>query len=154
MKKLILFIILSVPFFCLAQRNLSAYANLYIVVADTSSNFEILKTKAYALSKVLDVPYYDNKEYNTENELTYKKEFIDENRHDDTEYLPRRLPTSEVSIEQASYYFNETKCKSSLLIIAGIFEKKDAAKAVVKKIAIHFKNVFIIKRELYLGCSH
>lgn len=137
-----------------SQGLLIDYSEVYIVIADSSSDFVDLDSKAFAVSKVLEVDYYDNKKFDSEKGLIYSDEVIAENKHDYIEYSHRRFATNDASVERVYPYFTDLKQSKSMLVIAGMFYKQDEADKALFEIIRFFPNAFIHKKEMYLGCEH
>ena len=140
--------------FSFGQNLLVAYSDIYIVVADSGSNFTELDDKAYAASKVLEVAYYSNKRYDAKKGLIYSDEFITENKHDFVEYSHRRFATNDVSIERIEPYFDSIPKSKSMLVIAVMFTKKQDADKTLFELSKFFPRAFIYKKEMYLGCDY
>ena len=128
------------------------YANYYIVVADSSSDFNALNKDAELLSKLLKVEYIRNKKLDSKDGLVYSDDVQD----DIYIYYHRRYQGTEVSIERVAPYFNSISGDNvfSMLVLVGIYEKEEEAKKLLNIISPKFSKAFIQKTELYMGCIH
>ncbi len=132
---------------------LEAYADYFVVVVDTGSNYQNLHHKMLDLSKKYKLNidtlgrFYD-----------HEKDLIMLPKDDEDEiyagdYFPRRAVDETVSIEYLAVYQPKSKVKT-MALIAGIYEDEMSATSRFSKIKEDFPNAFKIKSHLYVGCMH
>jgi uncharacterized protein YcfL len=134
------------------SEQLDAYADYYVVVADTSLNYYSLRDKMFELNKSSDIPI-DTMErgYNKAKDLIALSD-KDEDEIYAGEYYPRRSPSKTLSLEYLDTYQFDTSPKT-IALVAGIYENKnsaDSALQVINKV----KTAFVFKGRVYVGCMH
>ncbi len=150
-------------FSCIAFISLASYrqskdeamANLYVVFAGASTNFNHLDSIAKNISAKTGIKYetdlvYDNK----------RGMILPDTSSDDIyagSYYPRRYAEERISIEMAGYYKSgdlRDADSTMMTIVTGIFgEKKDAAVNLAKVKAV-VPNAYMKRVKLYQGCMH
>lgn len=128
-----------------------AYADYYVVVADTGLNYYSLRDKMFELNHatglVIDTmdQYYDK-----------QKDLIKlpDNYEDDIlagQYVMRRYPSKTLSLEYLDSYKIDSE-KKMIALVTGIYENKSSADSALK--ALQPISAFSIKSKIYIGCIH
>jgi hypothetical protein len=129
-----------------------AYADYYIVVADTGLNYYSLKEKMMTLKQASGLPIdtlgrYYNK---AKNLIALPDNDADEIYAGD--YFPRRYPSANLSLEYMDFY-RPGSGKKTIGLIAGIYENKTSADSLLRLISSQ-KDAFDFKAKVYVGCMH
>lgn len=129
------------------------YAIMYIVVADTGAQYPPLQSAMYTLSQktglIVDTM---NRYYNTQKD----KIVLSENDEDEMyrgEYVPRRFPSTTLSLEYYSIY-NDSSTDKNIALVAGLFEnarEADSLLRILKPVAPHS---FAAMAKVFVGCIH
>jgi len=126
---------------------------LYVVIVDTASNYDELYKRLSEINKKFDLPIdLMDRSFNEKKNLIALSEKSD----DDVfagEYLPRRFPSTSLSLEYLSFYDEEFHPKT-IAIVAGIFAVKEEAEQLLNKLQKEYSNAYILNSEIYLGCIH
>ena len=69
------------------------------------------------------------------------------------EYLPRRFPSSDLSLEYLKFYQSQADNKT-IALVAGIYESEKEADSVLTVLQKVEKKVFRIKAKIYEDCIH
>ena len=97
------------------------YARYYIVIADTSINYEVLQKKMLNLRKQLSIPidtmdrYYDK----DKNLICLPEDSDDELYAGD--YFPRRFPSESLSLEYLNLYQQTPHENKTIALVSGIY---------------------------------
>lgn len=130
-----------------------AYADYYVVIADTGRNYYSLRDKMFELSKNTGIAidtmdrYYDK-----------KKDLIKlpDNYPDDDifagDYFMRRNPSETLSLEYLNAYKDNSDPKM-IALVSGIYQTRAGADSAVKVLQPS-KTAFAIKSKIYVGCLH
>ncbi len=131
------------------------YMNAYIVVSDTSKNYNKLRKKMLKLSEKL------NSEIDTMGRgfnRTKNLICLPENDEDDIyagDYFPRRFPSETLSLEYLIYYINGSKpTEGTIALVAMVTDDKKKAENKLSKVKNYSKGAFIVNTEIYMGCMH
>ncbi|WP_431199139.1 hypothetical protein ACQ86K_27665 [Mucilaginibacter sp. P19] len=129
-----------------------AYANYYILIADTGINYYTLRNRMFALNKLSGIPI-DTMErgYNKAKDLIALSD-KDEDEIYAGEYYPRRFPSKTLSLEYLENYQFDTSPKT-IALVAGIYENKNSADSALQVID-KVKTAFVFKGRVYVGCMH
>lgn len=131
----------------------SDYATYYVIVADTSRDYNFLHAKMFSLNKELNIPIdtmgrYFNKDKN--------RIVLPENDADKMyagEYYPRRYPSENLSLEYLNFY--RTKAgENTFALVAGIYETQKSADSAIAVLKNKEKKTFKIKANIFIGCMH
>jgi len=125
----------------------------FVIVADTSLNYFTLHKKMFELQRNFNFPIdtmgrYFNKDKNLI--------ALPDNSEDEMyagEYLPRRFPSSDLSLEYLKFYQSQANNKTIALVI-GIYESEKEADSVLTVLHKVEKKVFKIKAKIYEDCIH
>ncbi|QEM12551.1 hypothetical protein [Mucilaginibacter rubeus] len=129
-----------------------AYANYYIVVADTGLNYYLLRDKMFELNKSSNIPIDTmDRGYNKAKDLIALSD-KDEDEIYAGEYYPRRYPSKTLSLEYLDTYRYNTGPKT-IALVAGIYENKNSADSAFQVID-KLKTAFVFKGRVYVGCMH
>lgn len=128
-------------------------ATYYIVVVDTSEEYFFLQNKMYNIHEQIKIPIDTMGRYfNAAKNLIILPE-SDEDEIYAGEYFPQRFPTNCLSLEYLNSYDLKAREKS-IALVAGIFEKEQAANSLLYKVKNRYPNSFKIKSTMYTGCVH
>lgn len=128
-------------------------ATLYLVVADTASDYDVLDKKMEAMGKQykMEIDRMD-RVYNRKKNLIA----LPDNHSDKLyagSYVPRRFPSGSLSLEYLKTY-QPGSGEKTIALVAGIFEKESSADSVVASIQTAEKKAFKLKANIDLGCIH
>lgn len=127
------------------------YMNAYVVVADTSANYYLLRNKMINLSNELQIEIDTmGRTYNKEQNLILFPDSEDVNNG----FFPRRYPTNTLSLEHFNFYTNKQVKSDLIALIVSISENKEEAANYLLKTKKLFPNAFIIESSIYMGCMH
>ena len=125
----------------------------YVVVADTGRHYMELREQMFSYQNTL------RQQIDTM-ERTYDKAkdliALPHNHQDEIyagDYLPRRYPSSTLSLEYLNLY-QERASEKSIALVTGIYEHResaDSALTILKKIN---SKAFVVKSDIYMGCIH
>ncbi|MFN4247804.1 MAG: hypothetical protein ACK4EY_08765 [Flavipsychrobacter sp.] len=129
------------------------YANYYLVVADTGTDYYTMDAAMYRLAKQshMDIDTL-NRYYNAKK----KKIVLREDDADEAyagEYISVRFPNTNFSIEYLDSYTIQAR-KGTMCILAGIYETQQAADSVLRIIKPNSPKAFTMKSKIYIGCIH
>ena len=125
----------------------------YVIVVDTSLNFEVLHKKMFDVHQKLTIAIDTmGRYYNPTKDLIALPE-DDEDELYAGDYFPRRFPSETLSLEYLSIYKNNTNEKT-IAVVSGIFEQEKKADSALKKIQKVFPKTFKLKTEMFVGCLH
>lgn len=131
------------------------YMNAYIVISDTSQNYEELRQKMFDLHKHL------NSEIDTMGRGFSKKKnriCLPENEADEIyagQYYPRRYPSETLSLEYLNYYTKEKIGEeSTIALVILITESQEKAENKLVEVKEYAADAFMIKSKIYIGCMH
>jgi hypothetical protein len=131
------------------------YETAFIVVLDTSDQFQKMYDLAIATSKQYHVPFdtIEKTYYPETNIWGVSMNSEDEIYHG--EYFPRRDGSNSdlLSLEYQNWYDNGSREKN-LMLVTNIFSFSLDAEANVAYWRQFFPNAFILQREVYMGCMH
>lgn len=125
----------------------------YVVVTDTGNSYYSLKEKMQAISQNLNIPI------DTMGRFYNKKKNIIQLPDNDSDeiyagdYYPRRYPSNFLSLEYMNLY-KRGSSKSTIALVAGIYEKKSSADSALSVLKSSQKNTFAILSPIYIGCIH
>jgi len=129
-----------------------AFANYYVVVADTGIDYYFLREEMIALKNSAGMTIDTMGRY-----YNLKKQLIALPDDDPDEiyagdYFPRRYPGINLSLEYLHSYKRDAKEKM-IALVAGICENKTSADSVLKTISSQ-NGAFAFKAKVYVGCMH
>lgn len=128
-------------------------AEYWVVVFDTSNNYQILQEKMYKLSRQLntDIDTF-GRFYNPEKDLIMLP-IDDKDEMYAGDYFPRRFPSKTLSIEYLSTYTAKASQKS-MALIAGICETRTEADSLLEVLLEFGPETHVLKSKIYVGCMH
>lgn len=129
------------------------HATYYVIIADTSLDYNFLHTKMFILNKELNISIdtmgrYFNKDKN--------RIVLPENDTDKMyagEYYPRRDPSANLSLEYLSFY-NSQAGEKTIALVAGIYETQKSADSALIVLKNKEKKTFRLKANIFIGCMH
>jgi hypothetical protein len=129
------------------------YANYYLVVADTGTDYYTMDAAMYRLAKLshMDIDTL-NRYYNPKK----KKIVLREDDADEAyagEYISVRFPNANFSIEYLDSYTIQAR-EGTMCILAGIYETQQAADSVLRIVKPNAPKAFTMKSKIYIGCIH
>ncbi len=129
------------------------YATYFVVVADTSSDYFLLRKKMFYINKQTGIPIDTaGRFYNkVKNLIALPDNDADEIYAGD--YLPRRFPSNNLSLEYLGLYQKQAKEKT-IALVTGIYETEKRADSVLVILQKIEKKTFKIKSNMYIGCIH
>ena len=69
------------------------------------------------------------------------------------DYLPRRYPSSTLSLEYLQFY-QEAASEKSIAVVTGIYERKESADSALIILRKINPKTFVVKSDIYMGCIH
>ena len=136
-----------------ADEQADAYADYYIVVADTGLSYDALRGKMFDLNKSLNIPIDTmDRGYNkTKDLIAYPDNYADDDIYAG-DYYPRRQLSDFLSLEYLYVYKPSAKDKT-IALVRGIYGNKASADSALLAMA-QSKTVFAFKAKVYVGCMH
>lgn len=129
------------------------YATYYVVVVDTGYDYYKLQKKMTRLSSALNIPIDTmGRSYNPDK----KRIVLPEDDEDEIyagDYYPRRSPSEFLSLEYLGVYKPKADI-NTIVLVAGIYEKKEEAARMLKKITKESPKAYVLKAKVYIGCMH
>jgi hypothetical protein len=132
---------------------IDAYADFYIVIADTGRNYYPLRDKMLELSHATGIAidtmdrYYDKKKDLIKLPDNYPEDDIFAG-----DYFIRRNPSETLSLEYLDSY-KPNSDKKMIALVSGVYQDKASADSALK-ILQPSETAFAIKSKLYVGCLH
>lgn len=128
-------------------------ATLYLVVADTASDYDVLDKKMEAMGKQykMEVDRMD-RVYNRKKNLIALPDNHSDKLYAGT-YVPRRFPSNSLSLEYLKTY-QPGSGEKTIALVAGIFDREKSADSVLALMQATEKKAFKLKAEIDLGCIH
>ena len=128
-------------------------ATLYLVVADSATDYALLNSKMTALSKEqkMQIDMMD-RVYDQKKNLIALPDNHSDKLYAGT-YVPRRFPSNSLSLEYLKTYQPKAGEKT-IALVTGIFDREAAADSVLALIQKTEKNAFKLKADIDLGCIH
>ncbi|TFF37564.1 hypothetical protein [Mucilaginibacter psychrotolerans] len=127
------------------------YADYYIVVADTGTNYYALRDKMLTLHDTTGIAVDTmGRYYNKKKDLIV----VPEDDEDDIvagDYYPRRDPSKFLSLDYLGTYKPGANPKM-IALVTGIYENKADADNALRLLPGH--KVFAFKGKVYVGCLH
>ncbi|RAJ01492.1 hypothetical protein LX64_03707 [Chitinophaga skermanii] len=127
----------------------------FMVVADTSDNYQQLHTGLFSLHKSFQFTIDTmNRYYNEEKKLIILHE-NDEDQMYAGEPFPRRGYDPSISIEQMNFFEDrEIVSPRKMGLVVGIFENKSEALKVVQRIQSTQPHAHVLPVKMFMGCMH
>lgn len=135
---------------------LDEYADMYLVVVDTGTNYWQLEHTMFTLNSKLGLKIDTmNRHYNKASNMVV----LADDDEDDIwrgEYYPRRGGEDFLSIEYWQYFdLNENKhTDTTFALVAGMFDNTLNADSMAGIIKPYQPTVFVMKSNIYMGCMH
>ena len=154
--KLRIFLILILFYHCAwSQETAEDQLEVFIVIADSSKNYDHLKNKMVELSNSFGIEIDSlGRFYNREKDLIC----LPEDHNDELyagQYIPRRYPTDFLSIEYLDYYRKGLNDEhNTFALVVSIKQDKKSAEEVLNRIKTRCKSAFILSTTMYVGCMH
>lgn len=125
----------------------------FVIIADTCLNYFTLHKKMFELHRNFNIPIDTMGRYfNKVKDLIV----LPDNSEDEMyagEYLPRRFPSSDLSLEYLKFYQSHADNKT-IALVAGIYESEKEADSVLTVLQKGEKKIFKIKAKIYEDCIH
>ncbi|MBC7747943.1 MAG: hypothetical protein H7Z76_05085 [Methylotenera sp.] len=133
--------------------NTDEYATYYVIVTDTSFDYNILKSKMLKLNQLLKIPIDTMGRY-----FNKKKNLIalpdnDKDQMYAGNYYPRRDPSENLSLEYLHFYQKKARDKT-IALVAGIYEREKSGDSALTILARAKIKGFKIKSKIFIGCMH
>lgn len=129
------------------------YATCYLVVADTGTNYAILRKKMTGLQQSLQLEIDTMGRYYNEQ----KHRIVEPDSSDDEmyagEYFPRRYTSESLSLEQMDYYLSSSNVQN-MGLVTGIYATRQGADSALIKVKLIEHHAFVLKTKIYMGCMH
>ncbi|MBD8490747.1 hypothetical protein IFO69_18490 [Echinicola sp. CAU 1574] len=128
-------------------------ATFFVVVADTSLDYSILRKKMFDINKKLNIQIDTiGRFYNKTKNLIALPD-NDENEIYAGNYFPRRFPSDNLSLEYLDFY-QRPAGEKTIALVTGIYETEKSADSALTVIHNIEKKAFKIKADIYVGCMH
>jgi hypothetical protein len=125
----------------------------YVLVADTGTDYSSLRQKMIDLKTKSKIPI------DTMGHTYNKKKNLIALPDDDKDevyagqYIPRRFPSENLSLEYLNFYQKQAGEKT-IALVTGIYETEKSADSVLTSLRKIEPKVFKIKADIYVGCMH
>ena len=129
------------------------YADYFVVVADTNTDYFVLRNKMMALNSQLHIEIDTMGRYFNRDKNLIALPDDDEDDMYAGAYYPRRFPSENLSLEYLNFYQPDAGEKT-IALVTGIFETENSADSALTIIRNNEKKSFIIKSNIYVGCMH
>lgn len=146
--------LLSLPVLWAQENNEDQYMNAYIVVSDTSQYYYKLRNKMLVLSTDLNMKIDTmRRTFNSSKQLIcLAEDDFDEIYAGD--YVPRRYPSTNLSLEYLSMYTNKSQKSRTIALVTCITDDREKAEKALKTLKKYSAEAFIVNTDLYMGCLH
>ncbi len=129
------------------------FANYYVVIADTGSNYYPLQQKMFHLAKTCELKIDTmDRSYNPTKDLIALPEHYDDEIYAG-DYYPRREVSDHLSLEYLNIY-KPSSLKKTIAIVSGIYENKRSADSAFALLKVNEPTAFCMKSKIYIGCMH
>jgi hypothetical protein len=130
-----------------------AYADYYIVVADTGRSYDALRGKMFDLNRSLNIPIDTmDRSYNKAKDLiVYPDNYADDEMYAG-DYYPRREVSDFLSLEYL-YVYKPSAKEKTIALVRGIYGNKASADSALQTMG-QSKTAFAFKGKVYVGCMH
>lgn len=125
----------------------------YVVVADTGLHYLELREQMLGYQNTL------HQQIDTMGRTYHKaKDLIalPDNHEDEIyagDYLPRRYPSSTLSLEYLNFY-QKAASEKSIAVVTGIYEDKESADSALIILRKVNPKAFVVQSDIYMGCIH
>ena len=129
------------------------YATYYVIVVDTSLDYNFLHNKMFTLNKELNISIDTMGRYFNKDKNQIVLPDNDKDKMYAGQYYPRRDPSNTLSLENLSYY--DTKAgENTIALVAGIYETQKSADSALIVLKNKEKKTFKVKANIFIGCMH
>ena len=103
-------------------------------------------------SKILSLNF-DNeyKVYSKKDGIYFSQELPDESYKG--KYSPRRYSEEFISLENSSEY-GKKFTSGYIIVVAGIYDNKETSDKALNKIKLNYKDAYVKKTNMWMGCIH
>ena len=130
----------------------SEFAEFYVVIADTNTNYYNLRENMILLSRQTGIPIDTlGRYYNAEKNLIALPDDSDDEIYAG-DYFPRRADSGFLSLEYLKIY-KPNAGDETIALVEGLYVSKANADSALQAMAKTRKG-FILKSEIYMGCLH
>lgn len=127
-------------------------ATFYIVIADTSGSYNMLREKMLLLHNYSKIPIDTmGRTYIISKDLIALP-YDDQDEMYAGDYYPRRFPSKALSLEYLSLY-QEKAGEKTIALVAGIYERHYSADSAMSTLS-QSEKAFVVKSDMYIGCIH
>lgn len=128
-------------------------ATYFVVIADTSADYNLLHKKMFQLNRHLNIPIDTmGRFYNKIKNLIA----LPDNDEDEIyagDYFPRRFPSDNLSLEYLDFYKRQAGEKT-IALVTGIYETEKNADSSLTVLQKTEKMAFKIRTDIFVGCMH
>ena len=129
------------------------YADYYIIIADTGSNYAKLNKKMFQLKDIMSLEIDTlGRYYNKKKNLIALPDNADDELYAG-DYFSRRNPSESLSLEYLDAYKHGAK-KKQIALVSGIYEDQTSADSALLILKKTMSKAFKLKSHLYIGCMH
>jgi hypothetical protein len=129
------------------------YATYYVVILDSSKNYYDLHQKMFELHNTLKIPIDTMGRYFNATKNLIALPDNDEDEIYAGEYLQRRFPSENLSIEYLQTYKADAS-KNMMCLVTGIYTASSFADTLCSTLKAKESKIFVSKSKLYIGCTH
>lgn len=134
------------------DEQLNAYANYYVLVADTGKRYDELRTEMFNLHQSSSLAIDTLGRYYDKTKGLIQLPDDDDDEMYAGEYYPRRYLSEYLSLEYLDEYQPGSESKM-IALVAGIYETRKSADSALSAIKPGEK-AFVLKSRIYVGCMH
>ncbi len=155
MKSLLLpVLILFLSSFALAEQEITDemfYADRYILILKSTKDYNEAVNFATEGSGKLGLKFDNEDKLYSEQKGIYFSEDIDDVLYRG-EYAPRRYAEEYISLENSDHYKGFTD--GYIIVVAGIYGGKEDSEEVLSKVRKFYKDAYVKKTVMWMGCIH
>jgi hypothetical protein len=128
-------------------------ATFFVVIADSSLDYWILRKKMSDLNREFKIPIDTlGRLYNkTKNLIALPDD--DEDELYAGEYFPRRFPSENLSLEYLKIYKKDAS-ENAIALVTGIYQSENSADSALTVLKDAEKKIFKVKADIFVGCMH
>ena len=131
----------------------SEYETMYAVIADTGTNYYMLDSKMYAISRKMNLPIDTmDRHFDAAKNSIVLPDTIDDEMYRG-EYYPRRDFSRYLSLDYYVVYSRNTT-QNNIALIAGLYETQKSADSLCTLLKQAENKAFVVKASVFAGCMH
>jgi hypothetical protein len=133
--------------------NPDAYADYYIVIADTGTDYRALHKEMLQLHAATGLQIDSLERYYNEEKDSIVLPDDNEDELYAGDHCMRREPDEFLSVEYLNVYTPHSE-GGTMALVTGIYREEAKANAALPAVRARLSNAFVLKGRVYIGCMH